>query len=96
MKKLLTIVLGTASVICIAGGAQAYTRHPSTPAERAQTKALNEQQLQLAKEQNGGSAQSADTSSNSEAAATDASQDTPASSSPGAAAADQTDAKPAP
>jgi hypothetical protein len=34
----------------LAGGAQAFTHHPSTRAERAQTKALNEEQLKLAQD----------------------------------------------
>jgi hypothetical protein len=36
--------------MCLAGGAQAFTHHPSTKAERAQTKALNEEQLKLAQD----------------------------------------------
>jgi len=49
-------MVGAAAIalIGLAGGAQAFTHHPSTPAERAQTKALNEQQLQLAQQENTG------------------------------------------
>jgi hypothetical protein len=36
--------------MCLAGGAQAFTHHPSTKAERAQTRALNEEQLKLAQD----------------------------------------------
>ena len=54
MKNIARIALGATALVCAAGGADAYTRHPSTAAERAQTKALNDQQLQLAKEENTG------------------------------------------
>jgi hypothetical protein len=52
MKNIRTVVLGAAALMCLAGGAQAFTHHPSTPAERAQTKALNEEQLKLAQQEN--------------------------------------------
>lgn len=54
MKNILTAALSATLLVCALGEAQAFTRHPSTVAERAQTKALNEQQLQLAKEENTG------------------------------------------
>jgi hypothetical protein len=63
----------------LAGGAEAYTHHPSTPAERAQTRALNEEQLQLAQQENTGLA------INANSAATDASQNMAANSPPAAA-----------
>jgi len=50
MRSIRTVALGAAALVCLAGGAQAYTHHPSTPAERAQTKALNEEQLKLAQD----------------------------------------------
>ena len=75
MKSIRTIVLGAAALVCLAGGAQAYTHHPSTPAERAQTKALNEEQLKLAQDGNTGMAM------NSNSMATDSSSDMAATSS---------------
>lgn len=48
------VAAATLALIGLGGGAQAFTHHPSTPAERAQTKALNEQQLQLAQQENTG------------------------------------------
>jgi len=54
MKNIWTITLGAVALIGVAGASQAYTHHPSTPVERAQTKALNDEQLQLAKEVNTG------------------------------------------
>ncbi len=45
MRSIRTVMLGAAALVCLAGGAQAFTHHPSTPKERAQTKALNDQQL---------------------------------------------------
>jgi hypothetical protein len=50
MRSIRTVALGAASLMLLAGGAQAFTHHPSTRAERAQTKALNEEQLKLAQE----------------------------------------------
>jgi hypothetical protein len=50
MRSIRTVVLGAAALMCLAGGAQAFTHHPSTKAERAQTKALNEEQLKLAQD----------------------------------------------
>jgi hypothetical protein len=55
--------------MCLAGGAQAYTHHPSTRAERAQTRALNEEQLKLAQQGN------ADQAMNTNSTAPDASAD---------------------
>ena len=52
MRSIRTVALGAAALMCLAGGAQAYTHHPSTPAERAQTKALNEEQLKEAQQEN--------------------------------------------
>jgi hypothetical protein len=65
--------------MCLAGGAQAYTHHPSTRAERAQTKALNEEQLKLAQQSN------PDQAMNTNSTATDASADMAANSPPAAA-----------
>ena len=50
MRSIRTVVLGAAALMCLAGGAQAFTHHPSTKAERAQTKALNEEQLKVAQD----------------------------------------------
>jgi hypothetical protein len=50
MRSIRTVALGAAALMCLAGGAQAFTHHPSTKAERAQTKALNEEQLKLAQD----------------------------------------------
>jgi hypothetical protein len=50
MRNIRTVALGAAALMCLAGGAQAFTHHPSTRAERAQTKALNEEQLKLAQD----------------------------------------------
>ena len=50
MRSIRTVALGAAALMFLAGGAQAYTHHPSTSAERAQTKALNEEQLKLAQD----------------------------------------------
>ena len=50
MRSIRTVALGAAALMCLAGGAQAFTHHPSTRAERAQTKALNEEQLKLAQD----------------------------------------------
>jgi hypothetical protein len=50
MRSIRTVALGAASLMLLAGGAQAFTHHPSTRAERAQTKALNEEQLKLAQD----------------------------------------------
>jgi hypothetical protein len=58
MKRILA--LSAAAFVGLIGGADAFTHHPSTPAERAQTRALNEQQLQLAKQENAGLAINAD------------------------------------
>jgi hypothetical protein len=65
--------------MCLAGGAQAFTHHPSTPAERAQTRALNEEQLKLAQQENAGLAMNANST------ATDASADMAANAPPAAA-----------
>ena len=79
MKNIRTVALGACALACLAGGAQAYTHHPSTPAERAQTKALNEGQLQQAKQE------SATLGANASSTAADASTDM-AANSPSAAA----------
>jgi hypothetical protein len=79
MKRIRTAVLGAAALVCLAGGAQAYTHHPSTPAERAQTKALNEEQLKEAQQEN------ASLAMNTNSAATDASANMAANSPPAAA-----------
>ena len=50
MRSMRTVALGAAALMCLAGGAQAFTHHPSTKAERAQTRALNEEQLKLAQD----------------------------------------------
>ena len=50
MRSIRTVALGAGALMCLAGGAQAFTHHPSTKAERAQTKALNEEQLKLAQD----------------------------------------------
>ena len=50
MRSIRTVALGAAALMCLADGAQAFTHHPSTKAERAQTKALNEEQLKLAQD----------------------------------------------
>jgi type II secretory pathway component PulM len=52
MTRIRTIMLGATALLCLASGAQAYTRHPSTAAERAETKALNQEQLNQAQQQN--------------------------------------------
>ena len=52
MRRILISALSAVAFVGLASGAEAYTHHPSTPAERAQTKALNEEQLQLAKQEN--------------------------------------------
>jgi hypothetical protein len=67
MKNIRTVALGAVALACLAGGAQAYTHHPSTPAERAQTKALNEEQLKEAQQE------SASLAMNTSSTATDAS-----------------------
>jgi hypothetical protein len=79
MKSIRTIVLGAAALVCVAGGAQAYTHHPSTPAERAQTKALNQEQLKEAQQEN------ASLAMNTSSTATDASANMAANSPPAAA-----------
>ena len=79
MNRILTAVVGTAALACLAGGAQAYTHHPSTPAERAQTRALNEQQLEEAQQEN------ASLAMNTNSTATDASANMAANSPPAAA-----------
>lgn len=79
MRSIRTIVLGAAALMCLAGSAQAYTHHPSTAAERAQTKALNEEQLQLAKQEN------ASLALNANSTATDASAGMANNSPPAAA-----------
>jgi len=50
MRSIRTVALGAAALMCLAGGAQAFTHHPSTKAELAQTTALNEEQLKLAQD----------------------------------------------
>jgi hypothetical protein len=50
MRSIRTVALGAVALMCLAGGAQAFTHHPSTKAERAQTRALNEEQLKLAQD----------------------------------------------
>lgn len=77
--RIRTITLGTAALLSLASGAQAYTHHPSTPAERAQTKALNEEQLKLAEQENAGLA------INANSTATDAAANMAANSPPAAA-----------
>jgi len=55
--KIRTFALGSAAAIGIAlvgVPAVAFTHHPSTPAERAQTERLNEQQLQMAQQAEAG------------------------------------------
>lgn len=47
-------VLIGAVFVCLMGGAQAAPRHLSARAEREQTKALNTQQLEQVRRQNGG------------------------------------------
>ena len=79
MRSIRTVMLGVGALICLAGGAQAFTHHPSTPKERAQTKALNEQQLQLAQEENTG------LTINANSTASDASAGMAANSPPAAA-----------
>ncbi|HZQ39974.1 MAG TPA: hypothetical protein VFA87_04245 [Rhizomicrobium sp.] len=54
MKLIWMAAIGATALVSLGGAADAFTHHPSTPAERAQTKALNEQQLQLAKQENTG------------------------------------------
>ena len=76
MKRIRTAVLGAAALVCLAGGAQAYTHHPSTPAERAQTKALNKEQLKEAQQEN------ASLAMNTNSTATDASANMAANSPP--------------
>ncbi len=68
MRSTRTVALGAAALVCLASGAQAFTHHPSTKAERAQTKALNEEQLKLAQG-------NADQAMNTNSVATDASAD---------------------
>jgi hypothetical protein len=79
MNRFRTVVMSAAAIMCLAGGAQAYTHHPSTPAERAQTKALNEEQLKEAQQEN------ASLAMNTNSAATDASANMAANSPPAAA-----------
>jgi len=79
MRSIRTAVLGATALVCLAGGAQAYTHHPSTPAERAQTRALNEEQLQQAKQEN------ASLAMNTNSTATDASAGMADNSPPAAA-----------
>ena len=79
MKRILIPALGAVMLAGLADGAQAYTRHPSTPAERAQTKALNEEQLQLAKQENTSLAVNANST------ATDASENLAVNAPPAAA-----------
>ena len=79
MRSIRTVALGAAALMCLAGGAQAYTHHPSTPAERAQTKALNEEQLKEAQQEN------ASLAMNTNSTATDASANMAANSPPAAA-----------
>ena len=76
MKRILIPALSAIVFASLAGGAEAYTHHPSTPAERAQTKALNEQQLELAKQEN---------TALSGSAATDASENLAVNAPPAAA-----------
>ncbi|HEX4118440.1 MAG TPA: hypothetical protein VHX99_06530 [Rhizomicrobium sp.] len=78
MKNIRTAALGAVALMCLAGGAQAYTHHPSTPAERAQTKALNEEQLKEAQQEN------ANLAMNTSSTATDASANMAANSLPAA------------
>lgn len=70
---------GAAALLCAAGNAQAFTHHPSTRAERAETRALNEQQLELAKDAN------ATLALNASSTATDASAGMADNSPPAAA-----------
>lgn len=79
MRRILIPALSAVVLAGLASGAEAYTHHPSTPAERAQTKALNEEQLQLAKQENPSLA------ANANSTATDESQNMAANSAPAAA-----------
>lgn len=83
MKSIRIAALG-AALVCLAGGAQAFTHHPSTAKERAQTKALNEQQLQLAQNQNADLTGSANASANTPAAGASASTEAEATTAPAA------------
>jgi hypothetical protein len=47
-------ILISIALVCLGGRAQAALPHPSTRAEREQTKALNEQQLEQVRQQNAG------------------------------------------
>ena len=68
MTRIQTIMLGAATLLCLASEAQAYTRHPSTAAERAETKALNQEQLNQAQQQNTNLAMNTNTSARDAAA----------------------------
>ena len=61
MRRIWIVALGAAALVSLEGPASAFTHHPSTPVERAQTKALNDQQLALAKQENVGLAINAPT-----------------------------------
>ncbi len=68
MKNIPTMTLGAAALLCLVGGAQAYTHHPSTAAERAQTRALNEDQLKQAEQENASLGTSADAAATNQSA----------------------------
>lgn len=89
MNRIQTIVLGAAALMCLGSGAQAYTHHPSTPAERAQTRALNEEQLQEAKQENAALAMNA-TSTATDASAGMADNSAPAAAPTGSVEAEAT------